>query len=822
MQRLKPYRDPAKGFSDYLNYAALIDDGIILCKDGSLLAGFWYRGPDIASRTMAQREDLSYRVHTAFSRLGSGWASWIQSIHIETVTYPAPEQSFFPDPISRLVDDERRRQFEAEGQHFESEKSLVIQYTPPLRRNRRLMQLVFNDASSSHAGMADEIIRQFVRDLQNFEDLISDGLHLRRMTSFEVCDAEGRPHLCDELVNHLNYHIDQDTPALIIPDDGAYLDTVLGVKDFWKGPPTQLGEHFIACVAIRGFPEQTLPQVLYALDQLEIPYRWSTRVIHLDRQEALDVLDAYRRKWAQRIHGWLAQTFKALRGRVNRDAVDMTEEAERSIKIAESGEYSYVYHTPLVVLVDKDLEVLSENARKVYRTINHLGFAAWIEGINTAAAWHGSLPGHVLPNVRRPPVHTGNLADLLPLSSVWAGDPVHPNPMYPPGSPPLMYAATTGATPFRISLHSGDVAHTLILGPTGSGKSTFLAMIVLQALRYPSATICCFDKGRSLWAVANACGGRHYDIAADDTPSFCPLSVLDTEADLAWAEDWIATCFELQYQRPPAPGERDAIHRGMLLLREAGDRTITHFIATVQDEAVRDAMRFYSLSGPMGYLLDAEEDGLATAHLTVNEIEELMALKEQAAIPTLLLLFRRFERSLHGQPAYLVLDEAWLMLGHPVFRAKIREWLKTMRKANCAVILATQSLSDAFRSGLLDVLVESCPTEIYLPNPDAEKTGTKDNPGPRDFYAMMGRNDTEIGLIRTARPKRDYYLVSPEGSRMFDLGLGPVALAFAGVSDKKDIAHLKELQARHGDEWPFVWLAEKGVEIEHPYRAAAE
>lgn len=260
----------------------------------------------------------------------------------------------------------------------------------------------------------------------------------------------------------------------------------------------------------------------------------------------------------------------------------------------------------------------------------------------------------------------------------------------------------------------------------------------------------------------------------------------------------------------------------MLLLRETQDRTITHFIAAVQDEAVRDAMRFYSLSGPIGHLLDAEADGIAESRLTVFEIEELMRLKDTAAIPVLLYLFRRFERSLHGQPAYLIIDEAWLAFGNPTMRPKIYEALKSFRKLVCSVVMATQSLSDAFRSGLLDVLVENCPTKIYLPNPEAEKTGTKDNPGPRDFYEMMGLNDTEIGLIRIARPKRDYYLVSPEGSRMFDLGLGPIALAFAGISDPKDIAHLKELQVRHGDEWPFVWLAEKGIVYEHAYKAAAE
>src|SRR6185312_1746036 len=171
-----------------------------------------------------------------------------------------------------------------------------------------------------------------------------------------------------------------------------------------------------------------------------------------------------------------------------------------------------------------------------------------------------------------------------------------------------------------------------------------------------------------------------------------------------------------------------------------------------------------------------------------------------------------FERSLKGQPAYLLLDEAWLMLGHRVFRAKIREWLKVMRKVNCAVILATQSLSDAARSGILDVLIESCPTKIFLPNEEACVTGTPEHPGPRDLYQAMGLNETQIEIIRTATKKRHYYLVSPEGRRLFDLGLGPVALAFAGVSSKEQIAHLSRLAERESKDWPFAWLEEKGVD----------
>jgi type IV secretory pathway VirB4 component len=107
---------------------------------------------------------------------------------------------------------------------------------------------------------------------------------------------------------------------------------------------------------------------------------------------------------------------------------------------------------------------------------------------------------------------------------------------------------------------------------------------------------------------------------------------------------------------------------------------------------------------------------LSLSDFTVFEIEELMNLGEKFALPVLLYLFRRIERALNGQPAVIILDEAWLMLGHPAFRAKIREWLKVLRKANCLVLMATQSLSDAANSGILDVIVESTATKIFLPN----------------------------------------------------------------------------------------------------------
>lgn len=245
-----------------------------------------------------------------------------------------------------------------------------------------------------------------------------------------------------------------------------------------------------------------------------------------------------------------------------------------------------------------------------------------------------------------------------------------------------------------------------------------------------------------------------------------------------------------------------------------GSRTLSEFCIIVQDEAVRETLRQYTVDGTMGHLLDAEEDGLALSDFTVFEIEELMNLGDKYALPVLLYLFRRIECALKGQPAVIILDEAWLMLGHPAFREKIREWLKVLRKANCLVLMATQSLSDAANSGILDVIVESTATKIFLPNVYARDEDTA------ALYRRMGLNARQIEILATAIPKRQYYYVSENGRRLYDLALGPLALAFVGSSDKESVAAIKRLEAKYGDGWVAEWLAARGLRL-NDYGVAA-
>ena len=202
-----------------------------------------------------------------------------------------------------------------------------------------------------------------------------------------------------------------------------------------------------------------------------------------------------------------------------------------------------------------------------------------------------------------------------------------------------------------------------------------------------------------------------------------------------------------------------------------------------------------------------KEDKLALSDFNVFELYHLMEMGEDMVLPVLTYLFRKVELSLQGQPTMIILDEAWIPLGHKVFRDKIRGWLKTLRKHNAIIIMATQNISDAANSGILDVIDDSCPIKIYLPNATA-----KDEETTR-LYRSRGLNAREIDLISRITPKKDYYFRNPEGRRLFDLKLGQFALSFVGAAGKKDLEKIRELQKIHGQEWVSYWLKLRGIKL---------
>ena len=795
MLNLREYQGSANPLSDHLPWAALAAPGIILNKDGSFQRSFAFRGPDLESSTPAELVAFHARANNALRRFGSGWALFFEADRHEAIGYP---ESAFPDPASRLVDEERKSQFDADHDHFESHYYLTLQWMPPADAEagaaRRLI------AGEHHSGGRDwrEALKAFAAETAKAEGLFSSFM------------PEFRPLSDAETLTYLHGTISERRHRLRVPSTPFYLDALLADTPLIGGLEPMLGGLHLRTVSILGLPASSQPGLLDTLNAQGFAYRWVTRFIALDRGEAGKQLARIRRHWFNKRKSVTALLREVVTNQpvqlLDSDADNKVGDADTALQLLGQDDVAFGYLTATITISDTDPARAAEKLRAVERVANGLGFTTISERLNAVEAWLSSLPGHAYANVRQPLVHTLNLSHLLPLSAVWAGP--HENAHL--RAPPLLTAETSGSTPFRLSTHVGDVGHMLVVGPTGAGKSVLLAFIAMQFRRYEAAQIFIFDKGWSARAAVLAMGGTHHGLGttADGASlSFQPLRRIDEEGEQAWAAEWVGSLLGAQGIEVD-PAVREAVWSALLNLASAPpeERTLTGLSMLIQSNALKAALAPFTLEGPFGRLLDAAHDGLSLAAVHCFETEELMG-QAGAIQPVLSYLFHRLEERFDGKPTLLILDEAWLFLDHPSFAARIREWLKTLRKKNVGVVFATQSLADISESNIAPAIIESCPQRIFLPNPRALE------PQMADAYRRFGLNGRQVELIATATPKRDYYLQSAEGNRLFDLELGKIALAFCSASDPSSQRLIDEILAVHGPSgFAAHWLSARGLQ----------
>jgi type IV secretion/conjugal transfer VirB4 family ATPase len=797
MMNLAEYRKKPQSLADFLPWAALVASGVVLNKDGSLQRTARFRGPDLDSATPAELVGTSARLNNALRRLGSGWAIFVEASRDAAQNYPLSD---FPDPVSGLVDAERRAQFEEQGAHFESGYYLTFLFLPPAEEAARAEAFLYEGRSREGGANPHEVLKGFIgrtdRVLQLVEGFVPEAQWLS--------DAE--------TLTYLHSCISTRRHRVRVPEVPMYLDAILVDEPLVGGLEPRLGKAHLRTLTVMGFPSATHPGILDELNRLAFPYRWSTRAIALDKTDATKVLTRIRRQWFAKRKSIAAILKEVMTNEasalLDTDAHNKAIDADAALQELGSDLIGEAYVTATVTVWDEDAGAADEKLRLVEKVIQGRDFTCITETVNAVEAWLGSLPGHVYANVRQPPVSTLNLAHMMPLSAVWAG----PERNEHFDGPPLLFAKTEGATPFRLSLHVGDVGHTLVVGPTGAGKSVLLALMALQFRRYAGSRVFAFDFGGSIRAAALAMAGDWHDLGgslSDDAAepvALQPLASIDNPAARAWAAEWVATILGREGVTV-TPESKEHLWSALTSLASApiGERTLTGLSVLLQSAALKQALQPYCVGGPWGRLLDAEAERVGQADVQAFETEGLIGT---GAAPTVLAyLFHRIEGRLDGSPTLLIVDEGWLALDDPTFGAQLREWLKTLRKKNASVVFATQSLADIETSAIAPAIIESCPTRLFLPN---ERTI---EPRIMAIYRRFGLNDRQIEILARATPKRDYYCQSRRGNRLFELGLGEVAIAFTAASSKADQAAIADVLATHGRAgFAAAWLRRKGLE----------
>lgn len=791
MLNLAEYHERPALLADWLPWAGLVAPGVVLNKDGSFQRTARFRGPDLDSATQGELVATTARLNNALRRLGLGWALFVEAERRPAADY---SHSQFPEALSWLVDEERRAAFEQAGSHYESGYHLTLAYLPAEESRARAAKLLYENTPTSGVDWRERLAA-FIAETGRVFDLL-DGV----MPEIAWLDDA-------ETLTYLHGCISTRRYRVGVPEVPFHLDALLADSALVGGLAPILGDQHLRVVTVRGFPTSTWPGLLDDLNRLGFAYRWCTRFLCLDKAEAEKELTRLRRQWfakRKNVVALLRETiFQQESPLVDTDASNKATDADAALQELGSDQVAFGYVTATVVVLDTEADAADEKLRRVERAIQGRGFVTIPETLNAVEAWLSSLPGHAYANVRQPSISTLNLAHLMPVSAVWAG----PERNVHLDGPPLIVTRTAGDTPFRLVTHIGDVGHTLVVGPTGMGKSVLLAVLALQFRRYAGSRIFAFDMGRSMRATILGLGGEHYDLGSDGTIAFQPLARIDHEGYLTWAAEWVEGRLR-QEGVAVGPDEKAAVWSALASLAGAPveQRTLTGLSVLLQSNALRQALAPYVLGGAHGRLLDADHDELGVADVQGFEMEELMTSRA-AVLAVLGYLFARFEERFDGAPTLLILDESWLFLDDPVFAARIRQWLKTLRKKNVSVIFATQSLADIKDSSIAPAIIESCASRIFLPNPQATE------PQIRTIYEGFGLNSRQIEIVATAEPKRDYYYQSRLGNRLFDLDLGPVALAFAGASMPQDQHDIDAVLAGAGpSDFAAGWLRRRGID----------
>ena len=779
---------------------------LVLGNDYSLFSVFKFRGPDMASATDAELMLYNSQINNILKTLPTGFVIYFDAQRHYAQDY---ESSEMPNALAQEFDDERRDYYRSQL-HFDSDYYFVFYHVPPAFLQNRFLEYFTateKDKKTKRYSKNRKLFLDFedkFRDrLVQFSSVLSDAFRKK----IYPLDREETLSYLHSLVSDRRFHVRYNPTRFV----STYI-TDAGIRG---GREPKIGKKYMKIITVLDFPPITTPGLFDAFNDLDIEYRWNSRFICLSKLDSHKEIAQYCKFFGQQIKGFWSQIREAITKTPSTEALDETAAANRDDAQAALNELgadyvSYGYYNMNIIILDEDKARCTEKANAFLQILNNMNFAGFVESDNSMEAWRGTLPGCPKCNIRRPSISSANFCHLAPITAMWSGDKNNETLK----GPVLLYTDSTGYTPFRLSLHVGGVGHTLIVGPSGSGKSVLLNTLEANFLKYPNANVFIFDKAASSRALTYGMGGHFYNLAAEGNSdlSFQPLANIDDEREIKWAKEWIMA-YLIQRNVKVTPKEDILVWNALQSLKvlPKDQRTLTVFNEMVQSQEIRQAMQALTMKGSFGKLFDNNVDFAGKGNWRVFEMETLMGIPSIVP-PTLDYLFHQIETIIRHAtgPSLIVLDECWLFLDNEVFQNKLKEYFKDMRKKNTSIWIATQQLSDiASKPNLLDTVNDQCKNKIFLPNVNARSDANA------KLYQIFNCNERQIDIISSMTPKRDYYYSSEKGNRLFQLALQPAEVPFVTATAKSDQLAMDRILA-NGNKGSFVeqWFKYKDAEKE--------
>lgn len=415
-----------------------------------------------------------------------------------------------------------------------------------------------------------------------------------------------------------------------------------------------------------------------------------------------------------------------------------------------------------VVIYDRELAVVERAAAEFYKVFSVHDAQLYEERYNLLNAFLAAVPGNHAFNLRYLYLLNTNYADLSFLFTLHSGDTRNRQLR----QEYLAVLETNHGTPYFLNLHYRDVAHSMILGRTGSGKSFLLNFLITNLQKYDPFTFI-FDLGGSFESLTRLFGGSYVRPGLESTEfTINPFCLPPTKANLDFLALFVRVLLGSIGGGLDAATDRALYEQIENLYSLDAELRTLDVLANTLPRSLSDALAKWLRGGQFGFLFDNPRDTVSFSRFQCFDFQHMSRYPELLE-PFLFYILHRANQviaksEISATFKAFFIDEAWVFLRNPSIQQYVTEALKTWRKHNAAMILSTQSLDELRRSELLDVIVESCATKIFLANPDMDQ----------DLYRRQFHlNDAEMEWIASLLPKRQFLIKTPELAKVANLNV---------------------------------------------------
>ena len=762
---------------DRLPYARLLDEATVLLRDGSVMTAM--QVPGLLFET-EDSEALNAHQATREVMLRSTLdARFVLYHHVVRRRVEVELEAAFPDPLSRHID-ARWRERLGSGALFVNDQFVTL-IRRPARGKAGLVERV-----QKKARRGTGVVEADPKDIRSLK-AAATGL-LASLSAYGaqlLGDYRGpQGNANNEILELLSALYNGEVRPVRRPAADVDIGHMLPYRrvSFGLDAIEQRGSgapDFCAILGLKDYPEATSPGLLDAL--LRLPYEMVVCESYAptERQTARERMDL------------------AIRRLKSADEEAMAERADMLSARDElgNGAVGFGDHHLTVLVRERDLGRLDDATAACAAAISDTGAIAVREDTNLEPAFWGQFPGNEGYLVRRALISSANMASFGSFHGFALGSQSNNH-----WGDAVTLLQTTSATPFFFNFHHGDLGNFSVIGPSGSGKTVVMNFLAAQAQKFSPRTVL-FDKDRGAELFIRGIGGRYDAIRSGEPTGFNPMALPDTPANRGFLRDWLGVLLKAEGPEEEATiaGAVDAAYGNDPSLRRLRNfRELLSGSRRPQPGDLADRLAAWIGSGEHAWLFDNPIDRLDMASRVLGF--DMTALLENPRLrtPAMMYLFHRVEERLDGKPTMILIDEGWKALDDAVFAARIRDWLKTLRKRNALVGFATQSARDALDSRISTALVEQTATMIFMPNSRARA---------EDYCDGFGLTSHELALIRTLPAHSRCFLVrQPDASVVVRLDLSGAPEVLTMLSGRESaIRRLDLLREATGDA-PADWF----------------